>query len=398
MKFSIHDLCEAASLGLSQQSAYTDENKKIKIKKISWLNNSIVECQFYPYAKESNDIKSEIAFIMGFLASFFNEEFRLKELKNFAVRAYLEKDKEIMYAISSIQAADWISEGRAIEWLKNTLFEENTADHRMFLAKRQISWLENAIREVIAKICTKNFGKDWWDKCISDDIRKKSPKDISKQNLSGRERLDHTYIIDLKKIITGQWSKFNPVFKTYENDFRATLDTLNSIRRNEAHNREISSDNIKKLNKIYSKLMESIGTTCPELVPQYLVENWRVSIAKVIEEYNQNPVTINKGESFFNAINQAKEMVKQLKDIELRLQSIIIPPSKNELHKELLQIFTDLRNTFEKMLEAIQNNNAIEEGITREDALELENTLDTRLNNNNNQLKSFLEKYLMSES
>ena len=58
MEFSIHDLCAVATLGLSQQSAYTDDNKKIKIKKLSWLNNSIIQCQFYPYAEESTDIKN----------------------------------------------------------------------------------------------------------------------------------------------------------------------------------------------------------------------------------------------------------------------------------------------------------------------------------------------------
>jgi len=39
MEFSIHDLCEVASLRLAQQSAYTDENKKIKIKKLSLLQD-----------------------------------------------------------------------------------------------------------------------------------------------------------------------------------------------------------------------------------------------------------------------------------------------------------------------------------------------------------------------
>ncbi|BAP54805.1 hypothetical protein THII_0508 [Thioploca ingrica] len=332
MEFSIHDLCEVASLGLSQQSAYPDENKKIKIKKLSLLNNSVIQCQFYPYAEESIDIKNEIAFIMDFLASFFRAEFRLKNIQNFAVQAYSEEDVEIMYALSSLQAADWISEGRAIEWLRNTLFQENTVDHRMMIAKRQISWLENSLREVIAKICTQNFGNNWWNNCVDSALNKKLPKNVSHQNLTIREWLNNTYIVDLKNIIIKQWDKFKSIFPINKIDFETILETLNIIRRDEAHNREITDDKIKQLDEIYHKIMGNIGTAYPELVPQYLVENWRSGVTNIIEEYKQNQIIINKGESLPNAIMQTQIMVRRLKDIELKLQSIIVPPLKQQLH------------------------------------------------------------------
>lgn len=387
MEFSIHDLCEVATLGLSQQSAYTDDNKKIKIKKLSLLNNSIIQCQFYPYAEESTDIKNEIAFIMGFLASFFRAEFRLQNIQNFAVQAYSEKDIEIMYAISSLQAADWIAEGKAIEWLKNTVFQENTIDHRMIIAKRQIAWLENSLREVIAKICTQNFGNNWWNNCVDNALNKKLSKNIPHQNLTEREQLNYTYIVDLKDIIVKQWDKFKSIFSISQTDFETILETLNIIRRDEAHNREINDNKIKHLDEIYQKIMGNIGAAYPELVPQYLVENWRNCVTNLIEEYNQNPVIIDKGESWSYAINQTQTMVKRLRDIEVKLQSIIVPPLKQKLHDELLQIFMDMRNAIERMLKAAQDN----------DMLELKNAL-VKFDDNSQQVKSFIAKYLMSET
>jgi len=349
------------------------------------LNNSVIQCQFYPYAEESIDIKNEIVFIMGFLASFFRAEFRLKNIQNFAVQAYSEEDVEIMYALSPLQAADWISEGRAIEWLKNTLFQENTVDHRMMIAKRQISWLENSLREVIAKICTQNFGNNWWNNCVDSALNKKLPKNVSHQNLTIREWLNNTYIVDLKNIIIKQWDKFKSIFPINKTDFETILDTLNIIRRDEAHNREITDNKIKQLDEIYHKIMGNIGTTYPELVPQYLVENWRSCVTNIIEEYKQNPVIINKGESLPNAIMQTQILVKRLKDIELKLQSIIVPPLKQQLHDELLQIFMDMRNAIERMLKATQDN----------DMLELENAF-IKFNDNNQHVQSFIAQYLMS--
>ncbi|WP_353573075.1 hypothetical protein [Candidatus Albibeggiatoa sp. nov. BB20] len=101
MELSIQYLCDAAAHALSQQSAYEDNKKKLNIKKIGLMNNSVISCEFYPHAKESMDVKNEIAFIMGFLASFFKEDFRFDYIQNFAVRAFTLNENgqniELMY-------------------------------------------------------------------------------------------------------------------------------------------------------------------------------------------------------------------------------------------------------------------------------------------------------------
>ena len=104
------------------------------------MNNCIIVCEFYPYNKTTMEIKVEIAYIISFMASFFGEDnFGHKTIKSFGARAYSDNNEEIMYAISSKESANFLSQGNSIEWMKGTIFQENTDEHRLHLAKAKIS-------------------------------------------------------------------------------------------------------------------------------------------------------------------------------------------------------------------------------------------------------------------
>lgn len=68
---SITQLCQFLEWGLKQQPFnFKDSDKKIQVKSVKLLNNMTMSCEFYPYATKSIDIKTEIAGIMAFMASF----------------------------------------------------------------------------------------------------------------------------------------------------------------------------------------------------------------------------------------------------------------------------------------------------------------------------------------
>ncbi|MCP4350249.1 MAG: hypothetical protein GY795_32635 [Desulfobacterales bacterium] len=79
-------------------------------------------------------------------------------------------------------------------------------------------------------------------------------------------------------------------------------------------------------------------------------------------------------------------MIKELKDIETRLMSVVIPPGKSDLHNELITIFIDMRKSFEEMLENAENSNitGVEKSADKNQMINLK-------------LTDYTEKYLKSE-
>ncbi len=118
------------------------------------------------------EIKIEIGFIMPIIASFWKENPHVPQnIRNFAVRAFTGQNEELMYAISSRETAELMCEGKSIEWLQNTIFQDNSGDHRLAIAKRQISEIENALREIVCDVLGKFHGPLWWDNCVDNKTR-----------------------------------------------------------------------------------------------------------------------------------------------------------------------------------------------------------------------------------
>ena len=150
--FSIREILSFLEVGLKNINAVNKEVANIAVKKLDLLNNKTLECQFYAESENSIDVKVEISSVMGVLNGFFKDDsFKNISLDNYAVRAFDKAENEIMYAISSKESASLIENGKSIDWMKSTIFQENTRDYRLGVAKRQISEIENALREIILK-------------------------------------------------------------------------------------------------------------------------------------------------------------------------------------------------------------------------------------------------------
>lgn len=147
---TIENLINTVSGGLKMIHILNANCDEINVKEVSLLNQDTLCCSFYPVSQKSNDIKLEIATIMGFFNGFFRDtSYENINLNYYAVRAYDINNVEILNALSTKLAAECIGKGKSIEWLKLTLFQENTEDYRLSQAKQIISEIENGLREIV---------------------------------------------------------------------------------------------------------------------------------------------------------------------------------------------------------------------------------------------------------
>lgn len=199
----LNDLLAIIRLGLEKLDAFSESTDKISTKSIGIINNSTLEYKFYPVSEHSIDIKKEIATIMSFVFSFINKNSLWDiQIKNIAVRAYSKKEEEIIYALSSFDNAKFIAKGKLIEWLKGTMFQENTQEYRLGIAKKQIAEIESSLRKVIVDVLSKKAGKDWWTALMSnktgDNIKKTYFDQFNENTSDGAILIQYSYINNLK--------------------------------------------------------------------------------------------------------------------------------------------------------------------------------------------------------
>lgn len=388
---SIEKILEFVKAGLSNQ-AYDEQTpeKKVRVKEIKLLNNNNVVCDFYPYAQDSIGIKTEMGFIISFLEAFFRGDTFSYEITHFGAKAYDANDQEILSALSSKKAANAMGEGQAIEWLHNTIFVENTSDFRLHHAKRKISEIEQGLRKFICIILERN-GSNWWQDSVRRKIKDSASYCYENQNVTttqnGEELIEYTFLRELKTIVTDNWNEFSNILddKTL---FENYLDSLNKIRRDEAHNREVLSADIEELERIYKYFMQIISKEYPEATPNYLIENWRIQLSDIVNHHSDvvKNIEIQKGEELSSITPKINKIISTVRDTEIRLDSVIIPPGKKELHVELIGIFKELRESFQNLL-----SSAIADEMSNFNVAHEKNILA------NQNLREFTKRYLMSE-
>ncbi len=361
-QFKISDILGFIKLGLLKLDILSNDLRKVNVKEIKILGNNTLECQIYPYNSNSLDIKLEIGTIMRFLHGFFKDDTFSETIviKYFAVRAFDNDNKEILYAISAIETAGMMAKGNSIDWLKSTIFQENTADYRLGIAKRQISEIENSLRFVIVEILSQKHKNDWWDKSVGDklsnSVKKMYQEQFNETVSDGAILIKYTFLLQLKKIICTNWKAFKHLFDS-KISFENNLDELNNIRREESHNREITDEHLEHLGLIYNSLLKNIASYYPKIIPEYLVDNWRLSIKRIMS---------NKYQPLFDSdITKEKDMQKKLlkstlsilhqidylQKIEDELNTLIVPIQKRNIHEKLVKTFVDYRHLQEQLID-----------------------------------------------
>ncbi|AZI56140.1 hypothetical protein EIB75_13115 [Epilithonimonas vandammei] len=329
--------------------------KEINVKDVYLLNEDTLCCDFYPAARNSYDIKLEMTAIMGcFNGIFRNDQYDNVDLKNYAVRAFDQDDNEILYALSTKATAEFIGTGRSIEWLTSTFFQENTEDYRLAQAKQIISEIENGLREIVKLKFKDKFGDEWWDNEIDHKI-KRDVKKIYFNNFEvdcndGNVLIAYTFTLQVKAIILSNFSLFSAYFQS-PSQFESSMDDLNKLRREEAHNRPISHLDLETLQHLHEDLLSIVLLDLKSFQSVFLTENWRSKIKRIMKEWQYKPIHPQKEidtesdqvKKLFKIKENLSSFIAYLDNTIIKLKSVSAPIHKKSIHLELLSCYEDYR-------------------------------------------------------
>lgn len=397
-EFSVSEVLSFLKTGLQNLNIVNKDADNIAVKKVKVLNNNTLECQFYAKSRNSIDVKVEIGAAMGALYGFFKDDsFKNIKFNMYAVRAFDEKGMELMYAISSKATAALIGQGNSIDWMKNTIFQENTKDYRLSIAKRQISEIENALRHIIVDRLSKKHGSGWFKLSVGrklwENVIGTYNNQFGVEIEDGGTLIKYTFVLQLKKIICSNWKDFSDLFDN-KIQFEELILELNSIRREEAHNRDITTYDLAKLKEIYEFIFVGITEKYPNILPLYLIDNWKIQIKEIMldkleQTYSNDEIQDekNNGLKLIKSITNLQELVNFIKDKELRLESVVVPVQKKNTHIELIDVLENYRILHEELIACGKTGILSEvEGKMREIELYKE------------KLDSFTKKYVLQES
>lgn len=362
-EFSVQEVLSFLTTGLMHINAINKEVNNIDVKNINLLNNKTLECQFYAISENSIDIKLEISAVMGALYGFFKDgDFISLEINYYAVRAFNKKDIELMYVISSKDSAALIGKGNSVDWMKSSIFQENTKDYRLSVAKKQISEIENALREVIVDRLSKKYGKDWLMLSVGKKLRESVINTYFNQFgteiKDGEILIKYTFVLQLKKIICTNWKDFSDLFSN-KIRFEEVITEFNLIRREEAHNRNISTKDLEKLKEIYEFILIGITEKYPDILPQFLIDNWKIQIKEIMLSdrlemiYSDDEIQseTNNRLKLAKTVLNLQKLIKHINDKEIKLKSVIVPVQKFNIHNELIGVLEKYRILHEKLVE-----------------------------------------------
>lgn len=368
IQISIPNLISFLKIGLENIDALTENQKKVKVKDIYFVSLTTLVCEYYSEYEKSLDVKQQVATITGFLSGFFKDDlYDGIKVNYFGVKAFTEKGIELLYSISTRGAAKACAKGDSIEWLKNTYFQENTSDFRLSRAKTFISDIENAIRQVINDIYSAKFGDDWWNFAINETISRTIKSTYSNQfgesSDDGSILVKYSFTLDLKKIISSDWGSFKDLF-IKKDKFEDTMVRLNVIRREEAHNRDITEEHIKDLEEIYEILLSEISKRYASIELTYMIEHWKSKIKSIFVYENHIETTYTTEQFEESTLEQKRQLIIQdcnsqidfITSIISGLETIPVPISKKETHEELKEILLKYQNLQNERLNCCLTN------------------------------------------
>jgi hypothetical protein len=339
--------------GLEHVNLFAAGAEKVNVKAVTLVNGGdTILVEFYARHSKSFDIKVEIGFIMSFLSGLLKDDlYKDNSIKMFGVKAFSPDDVEILYAVNTKAGAAASADGNSIGWLKTTLFQENTPDYRLARAKTMISEMETGLRLVIADTYEKRSGSGWWDLVIDNKVSNTVKNIYSNQFGTtindGKILINYTFTLDLKKIISADWGAFRHFFKG-KVDFENIMVELNEIRREEAHNRDVTEAHLTSLEHIYNFLLGEIAQIYPNVTVNYLVENWRSKIKEAVinydgcaysmEEFNQQDLSGRQQ----LLILDCNKQIGYLERVLTKLNALTPPPAKKKKHDELVSLLSGL--------------------------------------------------------
>ena len=309
-------------------------------------------------------VREEIVGVMGALSGLgIPELFPVLHAESFGVRAYDDAGEELLWVVSSIEVAGFAGEGRAVEWLANSLFQDNTPAYRRSQADRTIGQIETGLRELLNYHGLQRIGASYpnqlWPPTELSKIKGRADAE-GRNSEDARTILDYVFLPQLRDAIVDHHDWFDDGCLPDTEALKESLGALNTVRRKVAHHREISSDELRDCRAIARRCLTPIGGAHPYLIDDFLVDRWDDQAAQIVDgmragfnsadpppagsmpEIHRRGLTIDALTAQQLAVNEALSSLSRL----------IVPPLRQQIHDAAVTALTRWQAALADLVEA----------------------------------------------
>lgn len=315
----------------------------IEVRNVS-MNDRTLVVEITARSTDPFTVREEIAGVMGGLSGLgVPELFPVLYAESFGVRAYDEAGEELLWILSSIEVARFAGDGRPVEWLANSLFQDNTPAYRRSQADRTIGQIETGLRELLDHHGLQRIGAAYPDQLWSPSELSKiegRANDEGRNSENARTLLDYVFLPQLRDAIVDHHDWFEDGCLPDPEVFRESLEVLNEMRRKVAHHREISSDELRDCRAIARTCLEPIGGAHPHLIDDFLVDRWEDQAAQIINSMRSGldvdePPPAGSMPETQRRLLAIDALVAQRLTVDEALSSfsrLVVPPSRQQIH------------------------------------------------------------------
>lgn len=160
-----------------------------------------------------------------------------------------------------------VSEIQLAELVALSALDEDmvTAARRMSIVYTAIAAFERAVRKLVTSALLDGIGEDWWDKGVSQDIKRRAEsrrneeEKVKWHGLRGASLLEYTELGDLGKIIRNNWPHFEaymPSIEWADSIFSVVSRSRNVI----MHSGELSREDVARVGINIRDWIKQVGT------------------------------------------------------------------------------------------------------------------------------------------
>ena len=297
-------------------------------------------------------VRGEIAGVMGALSGLdVPALFPVLHAESFGVRAFDGAGEELLWIVSSIDAAGFAGDGRPVEWMANSLTQDNTPAYRRSQADRVIGQIETGLRELLDHHGRQRVGDAYVEQLWSDSELSKFRGQADaegRDDVDGRVLLDYVFLPQLRDAIVDHGVWFDDGCLPDPEALRESLGALNKVRRKVAHHREITSDELEDCRAINRTCLTPLGRTHPDLLSDFLVDRWEDQMAMIVDTMqagfgSSDPPpagSIPETDRRHLAVEALDEQQQVVREALRAFDCLVVPPLRAELHKSAVEALT----------------------------------------------------------
>lgn len=347
----------AESLGLVDRLGA----QPIRVRVVRMVDRTLV-VEITVDSDEPMTVRGEIANVMGAVSGLdVPGLFPVLGVQSIGVRAFGAADEELLWIMSSIEAAGFIARGQPIEWLSRSLIQENTPAYRRSQADRRIGQVETALRDLIDQHANASAGAGYVDQLWAPsqlagmrDQTKAEGRDAS----DARTILEYAYLPQLRDAVVEHVEWFDDECVIDFMGFQESMTRLNKVRRKVAHNRPIEEEDLSTSNEVADLILGPLGRAHPELAEDFVVDRWDERATEIVGEAQQviqSPTVPGVGE-----VSEVERRTAAVRGLELQLAGIVqalasfghlaVPSHRSQLHASAVSALVRWRDALESLV------------------------------------------------